>query len=197
MAGKMQGGVVAGTTAFSMDLVLRSSVDGSGVTGKLAADCTASYWRQGEDPVAITLSDLSTLTDAFNAGGFLENTDHPGSYRLDLPDAAVGIGADWVEIHVATANAFAYKERFPLAVVGTMTEASIAQTVLTTTMAESYAVDGGPMTLAQALYMIWSTIAQKDIAGVTMTTRGLDGSTAVMTFTLNSSTNPTSITRSS
>jgi len=63
-------------------------------------------------------------------------------------------------------------------------------------MTEGYAADGAPATLPEILYMIWSLLAEKDITATTMTTKKLDGSTTAMTFTLNSATLPTSVTRS-
>lgn len=72
---------------------------------------------------------------------------------------------------------------------------SVATAVLTTAMTESYAANGAAPTLAQALFMNWSTTANGAVAGTTLTNYKLDGSTTAMTFTLNSATTPTSITR--
>jgi len=66
---------------------------------------------------------------------------------------------------------------------------------LTTAMTESYAADAATMTPAQALYMLWSLLAQKSASALTLTTKKLDGTTTAMTFTLDSATDPTSITR--
>jgi hypothetical protein len=111
--GRYLGGIPAGSTSWSVDVVLRSVTDGTEVTGKVAADCTATYWREGETPASITLTDLTTLTDAWTEGGFKASTQ-AGSYRLDLPDAALATGADWVEVNIAAAGTFIHKERFPL-----------------------------------------------------------------------------------
>ena len=62
-------------------------------------------------------------------------------------------------------------------------------------LTESYAADGAAMTLNQAIYQIWSFLAEKNVAGTTLTAKKLDGSTTSMTFTLDSSSAPTSITR--
>jgi hypothetical protein len=67
---------------------------------------------------------------------------------------------------------------------------------LTTAMTESYAADGAAMTPAQALHMIWSLLAERNVSSTTLTTKRLDGSTTAMTFTLNSATQPTGQTRS-
>jgi hypothetical protein len=83
--------------------------------------------------------------------------------------------------------------------VGSVTGAvgSVAGTTgdFTTALTESYAADGATFTPAQALYMIWSKMAEMSISTTTMTTKKLDGSTQAMTFTLNDATTPSSITR--
>jgi len=62
---------------------------------------------------------------------------------------------------------------------------------------ESYAADGAIPTLAQFLFMIQQR--QNEFAKVTttITVKKLDGTTTAATFTLNDSTNPTTITRAS
>jgi hypothetical protein len=65
----------------------------------------------------------------------------------------------------------------------------------TTTLTESYAADGAAPTLSQAIYMIMQALTEFAIAGTTITVKKLDGSTTAATFTLDSSTTPTSRTR--
>jgi hypothetical protein len=72
----------------------------------------------------------------------------------------------------------------------------LADTVLTRQMTESYASDGTAPTLAQAICLIQQTIGDFAISGTTLTVKKLDGSTTAATYTLDSSTAPTSRTRS-
>lgn len=58
-------------------------------------------------------------------------------------------------------------------------------------LTESYAAVGSAFTLPQALYMIWSLLANAGISNVTQTSYKVDGTTAAMTFTFNSSSLPT------
>ena len=67
--------------------------------------------------------------------------------------------------------------------------------ILRTALPESYAADGAAATLTQLLYLIQQLMAEKSIASTTMTVKKLDGSTTAATFTLNSATAPTAITR--
>jgi hypothetical protein len=86
--------ITAGTTNVSVDVRLMSTL-GAALTGKVAADCTAWYRRDGAK-TAIALSDLALLTTAHTDGGFKEIGD--GWYRLDVPDAAFATGANRVAI---------------------------------------------------------------------------------------------------
>jgi hypothetical protein len=81
---------------------------------------------------------------------------------------------------------------FPVQIIVDM---GAVNAILTQPMTEAYATTTGAMTLAQALHMIWSGIANFAISSTTLTTRKLDHSTTAMTFTLDSSTTPTSRTR--
>lgn len=66
---------------------------------------------------------------------------------------------------------------------------------LNTILADSVPADGTIPTLRQAIYMIWQFLAERSVSGTTVTVKKADGSTALMTFTLNDPTDPTSITR--
>lgn len=68
--------------------------------------------------------------------------------------------------------------------------------LFTTAMTESYAADGAAPTLAQMLFMLWSSQNEVAISGTTITCKRLDGTTTSMTFTTDDATNPTSRTRS-
>jgi len=60
---------------------------------------------------------------------------------------------------------------------------------------ESYAAHEAAATPIELLYMIWSFLQEKGVVTTTVTTNKLDGSTSAMTFTLDSATDPTTITR--
>src|SRR5262245_15864501 len=116
MSDKLQGGMKADRTSVSWSFLLRSTTDSTEVTGKTATNFTDSYWRQGGTRTSISLSDLSTVNSAYSSGGVKEvdSTNMPGLYRLDLPDAAVASGADWVMVGIKCTGAFVFHERIPL-----------------------------------------------------------------------------------
>lgn len=75
--------------------------------------------------------------------------------------------------------------------------ATIATSVLTTAMTESYNTDGAAPTLTQATLLALQILSESSVSGTTLTVKKLDGSTTAATFTLNDGTTPTSITRAS
>jgi hypothetical protein len=68
-------------------------------------------------------------------------------------------------------------------------------TAFTTQMADSVPADGTIPTREQALYMINQFLLERAVAGTTVTVKKVDGSTSLMTLTLDDGTTPTSITR--
>lgn len=80
-----------GATSQSIELYIVDSTDGTPETGVLwnTAGIDLKYRRKDAAVVSITEAALSTplLTDTWETGGFLEIGN--GSYRLDLPDAAL------------------------------------------------------------------------------------------------------------
>ena len=71
----------------------------------------------------------------------------------------------------------------------------IRDAIFTGQMTESYNTDGTAPTLAQAVFLILQMLTEKSISSTTLTVKKLDGTTSAATFTLDSATTPTSITR--
>jgi hypothetical protein len=92
--------IAPGSTSQSIELYL-------GVTGLTAStgSLAARYNRTRTASVSIPLV-ARTIAQAWTAGGFAEvdATNMPGVYRLDLPDAALAVGADDVTIVVRGAS---------------------------------------------------------------------------------------------
>lgn len=60
---------------------------------------------------------------------------------------------------------------------------------------ETASTDGTAATLQQAIYMILQFLTERSVSGTTMTVKKVDGTTGLMTFTLNDAVAPTSVTR--
>ena len=67
--------------------------------------------------------------------------------------------------------------------------------LLVTALTESYAADGAAPTLSQAILLIQQALTEFAITGSTLTVKKLDGTTTAAVMTLDSSTAPTSTTR--
>jgi hypothetical protein len=73
--------------------------------------------------------------------------------------------------------------------------AEVVDVVGVDVIADSVPADGSRPTIQQALYMIAQFLTERAVSGLTMTVNKPNGSTTLMTFTLNDAANPTSITR--
>ncbi len=117
MADKYHGGIKAGSTSVEVPIgLLKKTSDGTAQTGIAAGSVTAYYRRPGANPVAITVSALANLTDAWSSGGWKEYnaTNQKGWYRLDVPDAAFATGVDFVVVTVQVAGVFEFGLVIPL-----------------------------------------------------------------------------------
>ncbi len=84
---------------------------GEPTTGLLFSDIetggSASYQRQGAARVDFALITLASASAGHADGGFIlvDDTEMPGTYRCDIPDAAVAAGVDFVIIYLRAAGA--------------------------------------------------------------------------------------------
>jgi hypothetical protein len=62
-------------------------------------------------------------------------------------------------------------------------------------IADSVPADGTRPTVTQALYMLTQFMLERSVSGTTLTVKKPDGSTTLLTLTLNDATTPTTITR--
>lgn len=134
------------------------------------------------DPTDVVRFGLTSLPNAVveAAGGLVTNGTSSGQITLSSGKVTTGT----VSTNAISADALA-----------TDAVNEIADGILTRQMTESYAADNVAQTPAQALFQIISYLMERSYAGVTLTTKKINGSDPAMTFTLNDAVNPTSITR--
>lgn len=174
--------------------------------------------------VTSSLSTLSALTDAHTDWGVKEvsNTLAPGLYRIDCADAVFASGA-WsavVYVMITSSAAAASPMEFILVAYDPLDGVRLGLTalpnaaadaagglpisdaggldldaLLSGALADSVPADGSLPTARQALYMILQFLFERSVSGTTLTVKKVDGSTSLMTFTLNDATSPTAITR--
>ena len=177
--------VKAATTSVSLFFSLKATTTSAAVTGKVAADMTASYWRQGGLRVAIGLSNLAAVDSAYSSGGVKEvdATNQPGLYRLDVPDAALIAGADWVVFSIVVAGSI------PVDVpVALPTYATLAAALLGTVIETE-----GSYTVKQALSVMLAALAGVTASsGATLKTP--NGAATRIAATIDGSNNRTAMT---
>jgi len=179
------GSLPAGTTSVSRYFMLKATTTGAAMTGKVAADMTGSYWRQGGIRVAIALTDLAAVNSAYSAGGVKEvdATNMPGLYRLDLPDAGLAGGADWVVASIVVTGAM------PVDLELTLTTYEALRTAIFAKVIES----AGSYTAQQALSVLLAALAgQTTNSGTTLKTP--DGAATRIAATIDGNNNRTLMT---
>jgi hypothetical protein len=98
---------VSGNTSLIEYINITQSNSGIGLTGLVynSSGLTAYYIRSGGAPTAITLNNQTT-TGAFTSGGFVavDNSNMPGLYRIDIPNAVFASGASKATVYLRGAS---------------------------------------------------------------------------------------------
>ena len=107
--------ITAGSTNVSLYVYFvdddGGTAPGEPTTGKLFSDIetggSASYMRQGAARTDFTLVTLASASAAHTDGGFIlvDDTNMPGLYRVDVPDATFATGVDFAVIQLVMASA--------------------------------------------------------------------------------------------
>ena len=94
--------IFKGATSNSLFFELVDSTTGLPKTGIVYTDVTGSYVRTRSARVAITMATLASASAAFSSGGFIliDDTNQPGIYRIDVPDAAFATGVFGVVVTI-------------------------------------------------------------------------------------------------
>ena len=89
--------VTKGTTDYSVTLKIVDSGDGTPETGVVFNTSGIDLWYKRPGAVHTSITEATqTEGGAHTDGGFVHISD--GEYRLDLPDAAVATGVDYVDV---------------------------------------------------------------------------------------------------
>ena len=136
-------------------------------------------------------------------GGVIEGPEHP---LVGYNPASVAVGANtttpptvgaiadqvWDEARSGHVTEGTFGEK-----VNAELDSASRAAILTQEIVESYPADATAPTLAQAVMLTLQHLQQKSVSGTTVTIKKLDKSTTAATYTLDSATDPTSITRAS
>jgi len=98
---------VSGTSSLVEYINITQSNSGSPLTGLTyqSSGLSAYYVRPGGSPAAITLAN-QTASGAYASGGFVavDNTNMPGLYRIDIPNAVFASGVTKATIYLRGAG---------------------------------------------------------------------------------------------
>jgi hypothetical protein len=192
---------VNSTTTFTLQ-----SVQGGGAMPFTIA-ATDRLWRSGlnrnnivsgsDGQVAAILTDTNELqTDWANDGRLDVILDARAAEATLGTPAGADLAADVAAVKAETALIVADTNELQTDWAnGGRLDLLLDASVLNAALTESYATDGSAATAAELLYMIYSLLGEFSVSGTTLTAKKLDGSTTAGTFTLDSGTAPTSITR--
>lgn len=164
-----------------------ATVDGTGLEAAAAAVIADAVWDEaatGHTDAGKAGEQLWTDVDAIltDTGTTLDGKLDTIDDFLDTEVAAIKTKTDQLTFTVANqvdANALTIDE----------------DEILDDSLADSVPADGALPTVRQALYMLVQFMTERSVSGTTVTVNKVDGSTSLMTFTLDDGTNPTSITR--
>lgn len=108
--------IFKGATSNSRLIELVDSTTGLPKTGIVYTDVTGSYVRTRSARVAITMATLASASAAFSSGGFIliDDTNQPGVYRVDIPDAAFVTGVDEVVVTIKATGCRTVSRSFDL-----------------------------------------------------------------------------------
>lgn len=192
------GGNVAGSVGSVTARVTANTDQLAGQTVTAAAGVT--FPTSVASPTNITAGTITTATNVTTVNGLAANVITAASINAD---AVTELQSGLSTLTTAQVNAEVDTALADVGLTTTITgridaaistRATPAQ-ILTTALTEAYAADGAAGTLSEILFGIQAFLHERDVAGTTLTVKKLDGSTSAMTFTLNDSTSPTSITR--
>lgn len=121
--------IKGGTTDVTTYFVLRSSTDGTELTGATITSIDLQYVRTGAAPSAKVDATALAATDSAHADNKaieIDGTDAPGLYRVDWPDAAFAAGVLEVLLSVKYTGAFTEHLRVTIDPIGAPAGASIS-----------------------------------------------------------------------
>lgn len=139
----------------------------------------------------------------------IDNLSFPNTTGRGIDVTATGaVGIDWANVENPTttldlANTEILNsatQETQIAALNNLSQGEVVsavQTINALPVPDAVAAEGDLPSINEALLMITRFLMEKSLSGTTMTVNKEDGTTASMTFTLNDSTAPTSISRAS
>jgi hypothetical protein len=169
-------------------VVLPANVFDSGIGATDVLQVDVAQWL-GTAPATPTVAGVPEVDLTHVAGATTDVSTIPASVAAILVDTAVigstgqGLTSLATQASVNTIDDFLD------------TEIAAILAAVTGAIEDSVPADGSRPTPRQALYMITQFLYERAVSGTTVTVNKVDGTTALLTLTLNDGTTPTAITR--
>lgn len=170
--GRIPAALVGGRMDSSVGAVAANAITAAGI----AADAITDAKVAADVTIASVTGAVGSVTG--NVGGSVASIATGGI-------ATTSFAAGAIDAAAIAANAIGASEL----------AADAVDEILDEPLLDSVPADGALPTLRQAIYMITQFLMERSVVTTTVTVKKVDGSTALMTFTLNDGTSPTSITR--
>ena len=145
--------IFKGSTSHSFFIELLDSTTGLPKTGIVYTDVTASYVRTREARTEITPATLASADAAWSSGGFIlvDDTNQPGIYRFDVPNAAFADGVEEVVVTIKATGCRSQSRWFAL--VNSNNQVAIADQVWDENVASHGTTDTTGQILADSASM--------------------------------------------
>lgn len=167
----------------------------------IAADAIGAS-ELAADAVTEIQSGLATAANLATVAGYIDTeitdiqTRLPAALVSGRIDASVGaMAANTLTASALASDAVTEIQSGLSTVTAAQVNAEVVDALTVDLVADSVATDGTRPTITQAIYEMLQFLTEKAVSGTTVTVKKVDGSTSLFTLTLDSSTDPTSITR--
>jgi hypothetical protein len=183
-------------TSVTVDVALLQNASGANpgnpIVG-LTYQSVTCYYAYGTNTSTAVAMATQTANGAYSSGGFVarDATNMPGSYRFDMPNGIVPPSGELNLVFNGTGTTG-----------GTALATHTLKVIPTRQMwlgklVEGYATVGVAVTPEQAVFenIQRAVPTNRSISGTVETVLGVNGTSTAMTFTLNSNSNPTQVTR--
>lgn len=202
---RLPAALVGGRMDASVGAIAANAITAAATAADFGAEIADVVWDEALAGHAVAGSAGAALS-ASGAAADPWATALPGAYGAGTAGKIVGDNINATISSRAAASDLATVAGYldtEIAAIKSVTDAlpdagaltSLPATILTTAMTESYRANGAAPTLAQAMCETLAHLGEASIAGTTKTIKKLDHTTTAETFTLNSATEPTSVTR--
>lgn len=179
--------VQAGGTAWGSGAITAASIAADAITAAKIADGAIDAATFAANAINAAKLDPDVATELNAAVLAILGTPAGASISADI--AAIEAQTDDIGAAGAGLTAVPWNAAWDAEVQ------SEVQDALDAVLADSVPADGSRPSLAQAAYMIVQFLTERAVSGTTVTVKKVDGTTTLMTFTLDDATSPTSITR--